>query len=189
MNLLWSLLLCLKWRWPDWSDCTNSLAGMNLYCCTEHWEATGVCVQAGSFSLGTPSREAAQILYKLPVFLPQQELQAESRRWWSNYLALGWIMTSTVHLVAITQALADGSTDLWVSPKKREEGWWRCSGTGGLAMSWGHKFEVGRKPSKNAKGSVQLVETQARAHCCLFLLAYKQHRDLKLWADLLLRKM
>lgn len=40
------------------------------------------------------------------------------------------------------------------------------------------EYEVERKSSENAKGSVQLVETQAQAHCCLFFeVKYKQHSD------------
>lgn len=58
----------------------------------------------------------------------------------------------------------------------------------GFAMSWGPKDEVETKSSKNTKGSVQLVETQAQAHCCLVLISYKQCNDLELWADLLLRR-
>lgn len=85
-------------------------------------------------------------------------------------------------------SLADGSTQLWVPPQNGGEQGWRHSGAGGLDLQWAEGPNLMWKEKQSAKGSVQLVETQAQAHCCLLLVAFKQCSDLEQWADLLLRK-
>lgn len=85
------------------------------------------------------------------------------------------------------RSLVDGSTQRWVPPQNREQEGWRHSGTGGLDLQWAEDPNLMWKEKQSAKGSVQL-ETQAQAHCCLLLVAFKQCSDLEQWADLLLRK-